>query len=96
MYTGLVCKNVLLTYNNAASLRKHFSKFGNVLRVYSNTNKNSATIKFADHVGLRISDINIYIYIDGHKSKPAMCVLAVVKKNFCISLFCHLFFHVPR
>ena len=55
MYTGLVCKNVLTAYNNTVSLKKHFSKYGTISRVYPNANKNSATIKFADHVSLWVA-----------------------------------------
>ena len=52
MYTGLVCKNVLAAYNSAIALRKHFSKYGSVTRVYPNPNKSSATVKFVDHVSV--------------------------------------------
>lgn len=50
MYTSLICRNVPLELNNSIALKKHFGKYGDVSRVFTNPNKNSATIKFIDHV----------------------------------------------
>ncbi|KAJ8301861.1 hypothetical protein KUTeg_020848 [Tegillarca granosa] len=46
---ALVCKNVPVKINNAFQLKKHFSKFGEVAKVFPNPNKQSANIHFKNH-----------------------------------------------
>ncbi|KAL5015301.1 hypothetical protein ScPMuIL_009571 [Solemya velum] len=46
---SIVCKDVPVKYNQHMLLRKHFSKFGEVAKVFPNPRKRSATIHFVDH-----------------------------------------------
>lgn len=47
---ALICKNVLPRFNNSQKLRQHFSKFGEVARVFPKPEKGMATIHFKTHV----------------------------------------------
>lgn len=47
---AIVCKNINSRVNNAVLLRRHFSKFGEVAKIFSNPAKGSAVIHFKDHV----------------------------------------------
>jgi hypothetical protein len=47
--TSIVCENVPDLVNNTAVLTKHFSKFGEVLKVVANLRRKSATVHFKDH-----------------------------------------------
>ncbi|XP_067683402.1 germinal-center associated nuclear protein-like [Haliotis asinina] len=46
---AIICKNVPTKFNKGAILRKHFSKYGSVSKVFPNVNKKSVTIHFHDH-----------------------------------------------
>ncbi|XP_046575256.1 LOW QUALITY PROTEIN: germinal-center associated nuclear protein-like [Haliotis rubra] len=46
---AIICKNVPTKFNKGSILRKHFSKYGSVSKVFPNVNKKSATIHFNDH-----------------------------------------------
>nr|XP_002130399.1 germinal-center associated nuclear protein isoform X2 [Ciona intestinalis] len=43
----LVCTGIPRESNDKDQLRRHFSRFGNVIRVQTNVNKNSASVKFS-------------------------------------------------
>ena len=47
---ALVIKEIPAKYNSSNSVRTHFSKYGNVSRVFVNPAHNSATVYFLDHV----------------------------------------------
>lgn len=46
---ALICKNVLPQFNNSQKLRQHFSKFGEVARVFPKPERGMATIHFKTH-----------------------------------------------
>lgn len=48
-----MCEGVPDLVNNTAVLGKHFSKFGEVLKVVPNLRRKSATVHFADHRGAK-------------------------------------------
>lgn len=47
---ALICKNVPPRFNNSQKLRQHFSKFGEVARVFPKPERGMATIHFKTHV----------------------------------------------
>ena len=47
---ALICKNVPPRFNNSQRLRQHFSKFGEISRVFPKPEKGMATIHFKTHV----------------------------------------------
>ncbi|XP_064632877.1 germinal-center associated nuclear protein-like [Lineus longissimus] len=47
--TAIICQEVPNEYNNRAFLVRHFSKFGQIKRVYPNPAKQKATIHFQSH-----------------------------------------------
>lgn len=46
---ALICKNVPPRFNNSQKLRQHFSKFGEVARVFPKPERGMATIHFKTH-----------------------------------------------
>ncbi|XP_048239016.1 germinal-center associated nuclear protein-like isoform X4 [Haliotis rufescens] len=46
---AIICKSIPTKFNKGSILRKHFSKYGSVSKVFPNVNKKSATIHFHDH-----------------------------------------------
>ncbi|XP_041348525.1 germinal-center associated nuclear protein-like isoform X1 [Gigantopelta aegis] len=46
---AIACKGIPAQYNKGQILRRHFSKFGSVVKVFPNSNKSSAVIHFRNH-----------------------------------------------
>lgn len=49
----LVVKGIPVRYNNQVALKRHFSPFGTILRIYVNPKADSATVLYKSHVRLK-------------------------------------------
>ncbi|XP_069790140.1 germinal-center associated nuclear protein [Narcine bancroftii] len=76
--TAIQCKNIPADLNKKEIIRKHFSQFGKVQRVYCQTNKNLAVVHFNNHVsasnakkrGKFLCKQNIEIFWQRKKNSP--------------------------